>query len=198
MHQKSSALRRFPKLVVTSLVVLVMILTGCGSESPNRQPEDDVDAEPSRGAFDELAARPNIEVVIDRHKEIEREIQRRLTAEVGLPDSWETTNKESENWCGGRYSNLDAVVIYMPNWANNAAISEADWPRALEIFTEVMGKYGFGKPQAVVDRPNDHLVHAHHDNGAEFSFGTKKATSLFSITGCHLTERAHPKTANGS
>lgn len=158
-----------------------------------------MDAEPSQGAFAELAARPNIEVMIGKHKEIEREIQRRLAAEVGLPDAWETTDEESENGCGGRYSDLDAVVIHMPNWANfDHPIPEADWPRALEIFTEVTGKYGFDKPKAVVDRPNDHLVHAHDENGAEFSFGTKKATSLFSITGCHLTERTHPDTANGS
>lgn len=157
-----------------------------------------MDAEPSQGAFDELANRPNIEVVIGKHKQIEREIQRRLIDGIGLPDAWETTDEESENWCTGEYEGLDAVTIRMPNWANNAEIPEADWSRALEIFTEVTGEHGFDKPQAVVDRPNDHLVHAYHPNGAEFSFGTKKATSLSSATGCHLTERTHPDTANGS
>ncbi|GAA1203399.1 LppA family lipoprotein [Prauserella alba] len=178
---------------------MAMAFAGCGSESPNGGAEGDTDAEPSQGAFDELSARSNIEVVIDKHKAIEREIQRRLAAEVGLPDAWEATDEESESGCGGRYSDRDAVTIHMPNWANfDHPIQEADWPRALEIFTEIMGKYGFDKPKAVLDRPNDHLVSAHHDNGAEFSFGTKKATSLSSVTGCHLTERAHPETANGS
>lgn len=180
-------------------LALVMALAACASGPSTGGQGEDMDAEPSKSAFQELAARPNIEAVISEHAEIEREIQRRLVTEVGLPDSWETTDEESENWCTGEYEDLDAVTIHMPNWANfDHPIPEADWPRALEIFTEVMGKYGFDMPKAVVDRPNDHLVSAHHDNGAEFSFGTKKATSLSSVTGCHLTERAHPKTANGS
>lgn len=168
------------------------MLGACG-ESADGGSTKDMSAERSQQLVNELAQRPNIEDALSFQQELEGDLTRRLKEEVGVPGSWTKTDEEAESPCGKPYSRQDdALEIHLPNQVNNATISEEKWPQALEVFAEVTGDRGFEDPEVIVDAPNDHKVRAVSKHGAEITFGTRKATALYSTTGCHLTQQAHP------
>lgn len=192
MGMKSEPTACWKLLAATGAVLALAV--GCGGDPERGDTMDDSQGKTKQEKVNELAKRPDIEVAIDKQKQLEKEIQKRLSDELGLPNKWESSGGESESVCSGDYENIyDAIKIHMPSWANvDQPIPEGDWPRALEIFTEVTSRYGYDKPKAIVDSPNDHSFRVVNEYGAQVTFGSKKATALYSITGCHLTQQAHP------
>lgn len=112
---------------------------------------------------------------------------------MGLPPKWEQPYEESETPCGQPYSEIrQAVAIQMASWANEGRIPEEKWDHAAELFAQVVGRHGFGRPQVIVDNESKHELRSYDAYGGSIMFGTEVATVLSSRTGCHLAEQAHP------
>jgi Lipoprotein confined to pathogenic Mycobacterium len=163
-----------------ALALLAGLLAGCTTPSGGNGMDPAV----------ELAARPSSHEMITRYEQMQQRIRDRLDTELG-PFQWVVDPDGGDQaGCGGRFSNLTGVTVYLPPWAFDDAIPDRDWPRAKQIVTEITAEYGFGTPTLQVDKPGQHSTSAADAVlGAQYNFGTQKATSMQVTTGCHPDAR---------
>lgn len=174
------------RALVSAVTLLALLVSGC---DPNPS-EDDVNAR-----FSELLKRPDIEQMQSTYLALLERIRNALVDEIGIepfiPDPDEPISGSA---CPGDFSAVsDGEVRRYRSGRSPGAISDADWPRALSVVTSVAGQEGFGKPEVVVERPQDHEVALRDRYGAELIFGTAKNTILSLSSGCHLTREAHQR-----
>lgn len=143
--------------------------------------------------FDELTRRPDIEVVDARCRELLAAVRDALVVELGLRPWIPPDNPVNASTGRGPFARLggDGEIRRYSSGRSPGAVSDVDWPRATAIVAEVAGRYGFGAPTVVVDRPGDHEVSFAGEYGGELLFGTAANTTLSVTTGCHLTPKAY-------
>ncbi len=142
--------------------------------------------------FDELARRPDIEVVDTRYRGMLAAIRDTLVAEIGLHPWLPSGNSVNASIGGGPFTRLggDGEIRRYTSGMSPGNVSDADWPRATAIVADLVSQYGFAAPTVVVDRPGDHEVSFPGEYGGELLFGTAVNTTLSLTTGCHLTREA--------
>lgn len=178
---------RTSNLIIALTASAALVLGGCQS-SPS---EDDMNK-----MFQQLMQRPDIETVQSNYLALLERIRTRLVDDLGIQPFMPDKEPVSGAACPGAMSAVDeAQVRFYPSAYSRGTISEADWPRAVEIVTDITSKHGFGKPKTVVDRNADHEVAFYDTYGAELIFGTAKNTIVGLTTGCHLTHEAHQRGA---
>lgn len=174
--------------IIALLCAGAMLLTGCESEQAK---DDQVNA-----FFAELMQRPDIEQMETEYLAMLEKIQKKLVSEIGIkpfpPDDEEPISASA---CPGELSTLsaDGEVRRYQFGASPGNISDATWPRALKLVTDLAGKHGFTSARPVIDKPGDHEFSIKDRYGAELIFGTAKNTILSLSTGCHLTREAHQR-----
>ncbi len=143
--------------------------------------------------FDELARRPDIDVVDTRYRELLATVRDTLVAELGLAPWIPSTNSVNASTGSGPYARLggDGEIRRYSSGRSPGTLSDADWPRATSIVADLAAQYGFAAPTVVVDRPGDHEVSLRGEYGGELLFGTAANTTLSLRTGCHLTREAY-------
>lgn len=172
-------------LVTALAAAAALVVGGCDSSSS----EDDVNE-----MFNKLMQRPDIEAVQADYFALLERIRTRLVDELGIKAFIPDKEPFSGAACPGEMSDVkEAQVRFYPSAQSPGTISDADWPRAVEVVTEITSKNGFGEPKTVVDRQGDHEVAIYDDYGAELIFGTAKNTIVGLSTGCHLTREAHER-----
>jgi hypothetical protein len=149
--------------------------------------------------FDELARRPDIEVVDTRYRGMLAAIRDTLVAEIGLHPWLPSGNSVNSSIGGGPFARLggDGEIRRYTSGMSPGNVSDADWPRATAIVADLAGQYGFAVPTVVVDRPGDHEVSFPGEYGGELLFGTAVNTTLSLTTGCHLTREAYLRGPSG-
>lgn len=177
----------------SSLVALVTLLAATACVTRDQSPDDSTMTASPKQQFQELLKRPDIEQVSQRYNEMRAGISDRLIAEIGTPPWEEDPETGGNSGCGREYPEigLDGEARTMPIWTAAAAIPDDKWSRAVQIVDEITSGYGFGAPTVIVDTPGNHEISLNDNYGAELLFGTKKATILTILTGCHLTPEAH-------
>lgn len=178
-----------PRAALTALVcAATLLVSGCDSEKAK---DDQVNA-----YFSELMKRPDLEQMQTDYLAMLERIQKKLVSDMGIkpfpPDDEEPISASA---CPGDLSVLssDGEVRRYQFGASPGNISDADWPRALNLVTELAGKQGFERVTPIIDKPGDHEVSIKDRYGAELIFGTAKNTILSLSTGCHLTREAHQR-----
>ncbi|MGH4017377.1 MAG: LppA family lipoprotein, partial [Pseudonocardiaceae bacterium] len=135
-----------------------------------------------------LAQRPTIEDIRATYEDMQARLRDRLSAEVGL-QQWINDQNLSGAGCG---DDIDGQSLTLDSWTSKGNLPDTRWDDAVRIVTGVTGEYGFGPPQAIVDRPSDHEITGFDPYGAKYLFGTAANTVLMVSTGCHLPADAHP------
>lgn len=174
------------KLTLALLATTVVVIAGCADRSG-----DGVSKESSQHQqIRELLKRPDIDDAVSRYEQMRREIRERIATEIDLPP-WQDDNDGSASSCrefpdidGAEKESRGLSILY-----TEGNLPDDKWPRAVEIFSEVIRSYGFeSPPRVIVDRPGEHKVTAADQFGANVNFGTKVNTTLSLLTGCHPTE----------
>ncbi|ASO18516.1 hypothetical protein FHR81_002924 [Actinoalloteichus hoggarensis] len=161
-------------------LIVVPLIAGCGGAT---REEDTVNDDRAI-----LLARPDIEEISERYEEMQERITTRLSAELG-PWEWVNDRNMTRSGCadfphvGGESRSLDRRHF-------RGNLPDTQWSTAVEIVTEITGEYGFGEPEVIVDRVDDHEIVGRDSFGARYTFGTAANTLLSVATGCHLPPEA--------
>jgi hypothetical protein len=143
----------------------------------------------------ELLTRPDLEQTEADARKMLDEIRAELVSRLAIAP-WEPGKGEAYTGsaCGGDFQNIDgAEVRRFSSGRSPGNIPDAKWAEAVDLVKSIAGRYGFGEPGIVVDRPSDHEVTFRNNYGAELWFGTAANTTLSLTTGCHLTREAHQR-----
>lgn len=175
-----------PTSLLAALAATAALVVG-GCDNTSGASEDNVNE-----MFSQLMQRPDIETVQAGYLALLEQIRARLVDDLGLKAFIpETEEPISGSACPGPMSAVsDAQVRHYTSGFSPGSISDADWPRAVEIVTGITSQHGFGTPKTVVDRHGDHEIAIYDTYGAELIFGTANNTILSLATGCHLTHEA--------
>jgi hypothetical protein len=169
-----------------SVIVLVAILVGgCSGKDPNLQAKQ----------FSELLARPDIATAARGYEEIRVKVTDQLTSQ-GFTSTWTAVpDSTGARSCLPAYSELevDTEERSLTLWEAEEVIPEEKWVTALAVVTGIVREHGFGEPETVVNRVDDHEVAIRDGYGAQIIFGTAKNTIFRITTGCHLTVAAHQR-----
>lgn len=177
------------KLLPLFIAAIALLLSGCDTESSKDGKVNEL--------FNELMKLPDIRTVESQYQGLLTQLQERLHAEMGLKP-WDPAREPvSASACVGELSSLssDGEIRRLSPGSSPGNISDADWPRAVKLVSDVAKQQGFGEPEVVVERPGDHEVSFRDNYGARLIFGTAKNTILGISTGCHLTREAHERGA---
>lgn len=187
MVNPGNVLMKSTSLLTALAATAALVVGGCDS-SPS---EDDVNE-----MFSQLMQRPDLETAQAEYLALLERIRTRLVDDLGIKPFIPAEESVRGAACPGELSEVDeAEVRFYPSAYSRGTISDADWPRAVEIVTSITSKHGFGEPKTVVDRSGDHEVAIYDTYGAELIFGTAKNTIVGLTTGCHLTREAHQRGA---
>ena len=152
------------------------LLAGCGGRAEEEKVKD-----PQA----ELNARPTSSEITARYEEMQQRIRQRLDTELG-PFAWKVFRPAGESTCAPEFDGLGGKEVYLPSWGFDGGISDAAWPRAKQIVTEVVAQYGFTTPTLQIDRPGNHETGAADlALGAQFNIGTAGNVTMQVTTGCH-------------
>ncbi|PRX44939.1 putative LppA-like lipoprotein [Prauserella shujinwangii] len=174
-----------PHLLTALTAMTALLAGGCDSGSS----ADDVNE-----MFGKLMRRPHIEAVQADYLALLDRIRARLVDQLGIKPFVPDREPFSGAACPGEMSEVkEAQVRFYPSARSPGTIPDADWPRAVEIVTEITSENGFGEPRTVVDRPGDHEVAIYDTYDAELIIGTAENTIVGLSTGCHLTREAHQR-----
>ncbi|MGH3923571.1 MAG: LppA family lipoprotein [Pseudonocardiaceae bacterium] len=166
-------------VIALTLAVLAAGCTFGGSEQENMDEK-----------LATLAQRPTIEEIRATYEQMQARLRDRLSTEVG-PLQW--INDENFGGAGcADFPHVGGQSLTLDRWTSEGNLPDARWDDAVQIVAEVTGEYGFGQPQAIVDRPSDHEITGFDPYGAKYLFGTAANTVLMVSTGCHLPADAHP------
>ncbi|MPY99726.1 MAG: hypothetical protein GEU97_17370 [Actinophytocola sp.] len=175
-----------PRVFAALAAAVTLVVGGCDT-SPS---EDDVNEK-----FHELMQRSDIETVQDDYLALLDRIRTRLVNDLGItpfiPDKEEPI---SASGCPGDFSAvLEGNVRRYTSGHSPGNIPDTEWPRAVDLVTDITSNHGFSEPKTVVDRKGDHEIAIYDRYGAELIFGTAKNTILSLSTGCHLSREAHQR-----
>lgn len=133
----------------------------------------------------QLAARPTSAQIVARYDEMQKKIRDRLDTAIG-PFEWKIVRDGDNTGCGGNFSNLNGIVVFMKPWGFDSPIPDTNWPRAEQIITSITTQYGFTAPTLQIDQPGHHETTATDPSlGANYRFGTQINTTMQITTGCH-------------
>lgn len=176
-------------------VVAVVVLLATAACDAGGEPADTTMSANPYIEFQQMMERPDIEQASQRYVEMGAAIRDKLVADIGLPPWKERSDSGGSSSCR-EFPGVDTgdkESRGLPLVFSEANLPDENWPRAVQIVTEIAGKYGFGAPLTLVDNPGNHEISLKDGYGAEISFGTKVNTSLLIQTGCHLTVEAHKR-----
>lgn len=162
--------------LLAMMAVAATLAAGCAGQTPEG---GDVDEQRAT-----LEARPTIDEITARYERMQAELRQRLVDEVGIAE-WIRDSELSSSGCGDFPDVATAESRSLGSWYAPGNVPDARWPQAVAIVAEVTGDYGFGPPETVVDRPNDHEIRAVGHYGASYLFGTRVNTVMLVSTGCH-------------
>jgi hypothetical protein len=167
----SSHHRRLP----AALLVLAVLLGGCGPLGG-----DSVDDQRAT-----LRQRPDIEAITSRYERMQAELRDRLSAEIG-DLTWVNYVDESRSGCGFEFLDVsEGESRSLAGWSAGG-LPDNQWDHAVAIVREITGRYGFGTPEVIVNRPGNHEMVVPDPYGGTLNFGTAVNTILSMHTGCHL------------
>ena len=139
-----------------------------------------------------LRQRPDIEAISARYERMQAELRHRLSTEIGGL-VWVKTDNESYRSCAFEFSEVaERESRSLPRWSARGNIAHDRWDQAMTIVQEVTGNYGFGTPEVIVDRPDNHRIAIRGPYGSTLDFGTGVNTVLSVHTGCHLPAQVAP------
>lgn len=168
-------MRRFTT-TLTLLLASLTIATGCTGE-PSKEETMDIRAQ--------LAQRPSLEDATARYEQMRTEIRDRIATELG-PYEWINTENGIDSGCTGDFSTLGGKSMFLDHWYIEDNIPDAQWPRAVQIVTEITGHYGFAEPNTIIDKPGNHKISGFDNYAANYTFGTAVNTTLSTDTNCHF------------
>jgi hypothetical protein len=184
-----SRVRLTTALAVAGL--LFVVSCGGGDEYFNGGSVDDKSNEQK---IEELLARPDIEQVVAKYREMEEQIVDELTDKIAGLSFYRVDSTASFRGCGMEYSGIDRWTAQKQGLGTNKSdgnLPDEQWPQALKIVTDIAAQYGFGKPKFFQDEPGMHHVVLSDPYGAGLRFSTAVNTLVAITTGCHLTPPAH-------
>lgn len=132
-----------------------------------------------------LQQRPDIETISARYEQMQTEIRDRLSTEInGL--TWEKYSDGSRGGCGFEFPAVrEGQSRSLGGWSTGG-LADDRWDQAVAIVQDITGKYGFGTPEIIVNRPGNHKMVVPDIFGGTLDFGTAERTILHMHTGCHL------------
>ncbi|TDD01694.1 hypothetical protein E1181_24675 [Saccharopolyspora terrae] len=169
-------MRRFATLILSAA-----LLSGCAAGGG--------DGESMEDQLNALRQRPSMEEVAADYDRMQQELRERLVAEIGLPEFTDEGNT-GESACPDFADVRGAEQRTLATWMQKGGIPDEQWPRALQIATEVGASRGFTELHVVTDRPGDHKIELHNPYGARLQLGAAANTVLSVRTGCHLLQSA--------
>ncbi|MGH3904948.1 MAG: LppA family lipoprotein [Pseudonocardiaceae bacterium] len=133
-----------------------------------------------------LQQRPDIETISARYEQMQAEIRDRLNTELGGLD-WVKYDEESRRGCGFEFPDVrDGESRSLAGWSALGGFPDNRWDQAVTVVREITSRHGFGTPEIIVDRPDDHFMVVPDPYGGTLDFGTAVNTTLLMNTGCHL------------
>lgn len=162
-------------------LVLVGLLTGCagsglgGLMSPEQQ----------------LRSRPSFEHAGREYIAMLDEMRRGLS-EVVPSLTWRTAGAAEDlgkAGCREPFAGIDGSISgYYDTGAALGGISDADWPRAVAVVTEIGKRYGFVTIVNLGNKPGNHVISVSDGRGAKIEFGSIVDTTLAVFGACFLEE----------
>lgn len=160
-----------------ALLLVSLVIAGCGTGEPSEGEKMDIRAQ--------LAQRPSLEEITARYERMQAEVRDQISNELG-PFEWVNDETRLESFCSGDFSNLGGRTMFLDRWTYEGSIPDSQWPRAVEIVTEITSRYGFGEPNVIVDKPGNHEFSGFDQYAANYTFGTAVNTTLTTDTNCHF------------
>ncbi len=148
----------------------------------------------------ELESRPDINQIMANYTDMRDKLAQRLTAELDMGD-WQDLHDGRESGCANEFPNVDRYDVVRHNLdrlSNDRSISTEQWPKAVEIISNVASTYGFNRTGPRVDKPPSHYITILDQYGAELFVGTEQQTVISVTTGCHLTPQAKARGTTGT
>lgn len=172
LFPESDHRRRLP----VALVVLAVLLSGCGI----------IGGESVEDQRATLRQRPDIEQISARYEQMQTEMRDRLSTEIGGL-TWVKYDEEMRGGCGFEFPDVrEGKSRSLAGWSALGRLPDDRWDQAVAIVQEITGRYGFGTPEIIVNRPGDHYLVVADPYGGTLDFGTAVNTILSMHTGCHL------------
>lgn len=163
------------------LAVFCVLAAGCsGTEPPPREGPVDLRAE--------LMARPSVEEMTARYRQMQDRIRAEVDAAIG-PQRWQQFDPPTQTPCGFDFPReYDARAFNLGLTGFRAGIPDDRWPQVERIVLAIAADHGFTDPAELrIDQPGRHEVGAvDRKLGANFSFSTRMATVISIGSGCHL------------
>jgi Lipoprotein confined to pathogenic Mycobacterium len=159
-----------------ALLALTLLLSGCGITGG-----ESVDDQRAT-----LRQRPDIEAISARYEQMQAEVRDRLSTEIGGLN-WMTHRDGSRRGCGFEFPDVrEGESRSLPPWIAKGNLPYDRWDQAVAIVREITGRYGFGTPAVIINRPGDHKMVVPDPYGGTLDFGTAVNTIFQMHTGCHL------------
>ncbi|HEY2763446.1 MAG TPA: LppA family lipoprotein [Pseudonocardiaceae bacterium] len=138
-----------------------------------------------------LSQRPDIEVISARYEQMQAQLRDRLSTEfAGL--IWTKYSEGSRSACGFEFPDVpEGESRSLTAWSGKGGLPDDRWDHAVVIVQDITGRYGFGSPEVVVNRPRNHEIVVPDSYGATLQFGTAVNLILQTHTGCHLPPQQH-------
>lgn len=137
-------------------------------------------------ALEELKTLPSLE---DTQAQLEGVIET-ITAEVAkiIPSvSWRRADNEALAGCNKPYDQSDGHSWYAPNTiASDVVVSEADWPKILEIAKATAARVNASEIQVFQDKPGKHDIRLYGPAGLFVRVGYAGNLNIGGYTGCRL------------
>ncbi|WP_235926055.1 LppA family lipoprotein [Actinokineospora pegani] len=147
--------------------------------------------------YQALSERPDIEEAQARYEGLLSTIRDQLVAEFGIAEWKPPASPVRGSACGPDFTDIDAdgEIRRLSSGSSPGNLPDERWTAAVTLVAETARGLGFGDPEVVVDRQQDHEVSLKDEYGAELLFGTAANTTLSISTGCHLTKAAKERGA---
>lgn len=133
-----------------------------------------------------LRQRPDIEQISTRYEQMQTRLRDRLSTEFpGL--IWERDDDGARRGCGFEFPDVpEGESRSLARWTGPGGLPDEQWDHAVAIVQAVTGRYGFGIPEVIVNRPGNHEMVVPDPYGGTLTFGTAVNAILRMRTGCHL------------
>ncbi len=169
---------------VAGLVVTLVALAGCGTDSAAEKERPDVT---STSSSDTPGADVAMETVLADYRAMRTEMVAALDAELGTR-AWDVSaNNPTAVRAGCRAGEAeDGERVALESFSFRGTYDSADWRRSAEIVEEVGRTHGFTTTGTVVDADDDLQVFGEDDQGGRYVYGLSTNTVLGISTGCHV------------
>lgn len=133
----------------------------------------------------ELMAMPSSKEIVARYEAMNAEV--RAAVGAAFPNvHWEQKRPANYGGCSKPFDHQNGKTHYFPLWVAAGGFSDADWPRAVTVVANIVGKYGFSSATSLADTSANHEVTFPDAYGGNLDFGSGVNTILSVTTACHL------------